>query len=83
MFRPNCLLDLIEREGIEAHHAFLARVVRRHRGNLVAIGWDLNVSHRTVRRHVLWAGLWGEVAAARALPPRAGSDLLARALEKL
>lgn len=83
MNRSNCLRDAIRFHGLAAHRELLVRVIRRHRGNLMAIGWDLNVSHRNVRRHILWCRLWHEVIAARASAPLAGSDLLARALERL
>ncbi len=69
--------------GLASHRELLTRVIQRQRGNMTAIGWDLNVSSRNVRRHIIWAGLWPEVERARQAPKLIGSDLLARALEKL
>lgn len=83
MNRANALRDEYRFNGPEAHKALLTRVVKRNHGNLQAAAWDLGVSDRNLRRHLLWAKLWPVVLEARKQSPRAGSDLLARALEKL
>ena len=83
MNRANSLRDEYRFHGREAHRQLLLRAVRRHRGQLTAVAWDLGVSVRNLRRHLLWAKLWPEVEAAKRLPPLVGSDPLALALQKL
>ena len=83
MNRANSLRDEYRFNGIDSYKQLLIRAVRRHRGQLTAVAWDLNVSVRNLRRHLLWAGLWDEVEAAKKLPPLVGSDPLALALQKL
>lgn len=83
MNRSNCLKDALRLHGLERHRELLVRAIRRQYGNLTAIAWDLDISSRNLRRHILWARLWPEVLAARASKLRSGSDLIARALEAL
>lgn len=83
MNRRTCLKNTLRVEGFPAYRELLRAVVVRKRGDITRIAFELGMSRRHMYRCLMFANLWDDVVAARALPHHTQADPLARALAEL
>jgi DNA-binding NtrC family response regulator len=81
--RSIALTRILRYEGPDEHRETLRRAIKQKRGSMVRMAHLFGMSRRNLMRHIVYAGLYQEMVAARSAEPQITSDPLARALRDL
>lgn len=83
MNRSISLTRQLRLEGPDSHRETLRRAIAQKQGCMVRMAHLFDMSRRNLMRHIVYAGLYQEMLAARRTKPQSNADLVARALREL